>query len=144
MTSAPAIGFEYRPSRAFESVLGAMTLLALAALWLSALPWWGCLMASLALGGAGMFERRRWRLGTVSAALWATDGHWTLRAGSEDVPASLLSFRIGGGCLWLRLQPMSGRPVSLLLAPDNGDADLRRRLRMRLAATRMETPLDPR
>ncbi|WNL47951.1 hypothetical protein RKE25_10105 [Dyella sp. BiH032] len=142
MTSVPAIGFEYRPSRGFERALACVTVLAAVAVWLSGMPWWGCLPVSFALGAALALACRRWRGGAPRAAMWAADGHWMLRqAASEDVAASLLSFRTGPACLWLRLQPASRPPVSLLLAPDNSDADLRRRLRMRLAATRTEEPV---
>lgn len=143
MTSAPAIGFEYRPSRAFERVLAGMTALAGVAVWLSAMPWWGCLIASVALATALLVEGRRRRRGVVRAAVWTSDGSWLLRqATSDDAPATLLSSRVLAGCLWLHLQTASRKPVFLLLAPDNSGADLRRRLRMRLVATRAADPAD--
>jgi toxin CptA len=45
----------------------------------------------------------------------------------------LLSHRVIGSCVLLRLKTDHATEV-LLLAPDNSDADIRRRLRMRLAA----------
>jgi toxin CptA len=141
MTSVPAIGFEYRPSRVAERVLAAVTALAVAAVWLSAMPWWGCLAASIALGTAWTLEHRRWRRPSIRAAVWASDGSWMLQqASSAEMPAHLRSFRALAGCLWLRLEAAPRRPVSLFFAPDNSDADLRRRLRMRLAATRADDP----
>lgn len=135
MTSAPAIGFEYAPSRlAARSCVG-MALLAAAAVWLCGMPWWGRLMVSCALAALLVVERRHRRHPAVTAAGWAADGSWTLRdAHSADTAATLRSSRLLGGCVWLCLQPSSGRAVNLLLAPDNSDEDLRRRLRMRLAA----------
>ncbi len=52
----------------------------------------------------------------------------------EDAAATLASFRvIGEKIVWLRLSSPGQRQALLLLAPDNSDADIRRRLRMRLA-----------
>jgi len=137
MTSAPAIGFEYGPSRLVARACAGMALLAVLAVWLSGLPGWGRVAMTCALAAALFVEGRRWRRPRATAAGWAADGGWTLRdAMSTDISATLLSFRLLAGCVWLRLQPASGRLLSLLLTPDNSDADLRRRLRMRLAATR--------
>jgi len=135
MTSAPAIGFEYAPSRLLAKACAALTLLALSAVGLSGLPWPGRVGLACALALAALLEWRTLRRTSIRAAGWAADGSWMLRdASSTDLPATLLSARVLGGCLWLRLQPAAGRPLNLLLAPDNSDADLRRRLRMRLAA----------
>ena len=51
----------------------------------------------------------------------------------EDVPATLASFRVFGAFVLLRLQTAEQGMQVLLLALDNSDADIRRRLRMRLA-----------
>ncbi len=139
MTSAPAIGFEYAPSRAMEWALAGTASLAGMAVWLSAMPWWGCLVASFALVAALILKCRRWRQAPVGGAVWASDGSWVLREASSEATATLLSFRDLAGCLWLRFETASRGPVSLLLAPDNSGADLRRRLRMRLAATCTDT-----
>ena len=139
MTSVPAIGFEYRPSRVLERVLAGTTALSTAAIWLSALPWWGCLAASVALGGALAWEVRRWRRAAVSGAVWLSDGSWRFRSTSlEEAAATLCSARVLAGCLWLRLATASQGPVFLLLAPDNSDVDLRRRLCVRLSAVRAD------
>lgn len=54
--------------------------------------------------------------------------------GGQDAAATLASFRvIGEQAVWLRLSLAGQGHVALLLAPDNSDADIRRRLRMRLA-----------
>ncbi|WP_377301596.1 hypothetical protein [Rhodanobacter umsongensis] len=71
----------------------------------------------------------------IGAAGWSVDNAWTLHlADHEDVPATLVSFRVLGAFVWLRLQTTERGTRALLLAPDNSDADIRRRLRMRLAA----------
>jgi toxin CptA len=51
----------------------------------------------------------------------------------EDVPATLASFRVLGALVLLRFKTARHGTHTLLLAPDNSDADIRRRLRMRLA-----------
>jgi toxin CptA len=59
---------------------------------------------------------------------------WALyRADRTQLPATLLSHRVVGTCVLLRLRTDHATEV-LLLAPDNTDPDIRRRLRMRLAA----------
>ena len=135
MTSAPAIGFEYAPSRLVARACSGMALLAALAIWLSGVALWGKPVLTAVLLLAWLVEWGRWRRPSITSAGWAADGGWTLRdATSADRAATLCSSRVLAGCVWLRLQPTSGRPVSLLLAPDNSDDDLRRRLRMRLAA----------
>src|SRR6185312_6946689 len=101
---------------------------------LSGLAWWlkAALLAVVVL--ATYRAARRWSASPVRAAGWSGEGGWSLRlADHRDLPASLASFRVLGACVLLRLRvPPLGEQV-LLLAPDNSDADIRRRLRMRLA-----------
>ena len=135
MTSAPAIGFEYRPSRWLPRLLCALALLALV---LAGVPIG--LKWPLALLVAGLAWRavRRHRQSPVAAAGWSAEGGWSLRfADGGDVPAVLASFRVLGAVILLRLRTATGEQV-LLLAPDNSDADIRRRLRMRLATAQPE------
>ncbi|MFA6231905.1 MAG: hypothetical protein WC617_17315 [Rhodanobacter sp.] len=71
---------------------------------------------------------------SVTAAGWSADAGWTLHLlGHEDVPVTLASFRVLGPFVLLRLKTPARAVHVLLLAPDNSDADIRRRLRMRLA-----------
>ena len=139
MTSAPAIGFEYRPSRWLPRLLYVLAALALLALVLAGVPIW--LKLPLALLVAGLVWRavRRHRRAPVVAAGWSAEGGWSLHfADGSDAPAVLASFRVLGAAILLRLHtPPVGEQV-LLLAPDNSDADIRRRLRMRLAAAQVE------
>ncbi|WP_266171561.1 protein YgfX [Dyella subtropica] len=134
MTSAPAIGFEYRPSRLFGRLLMAVAGLAGLAVMLAGLTFW-LKVALLACIGLSLL-RTLMVLGQhpVRAAGWAADGSWSLRLHQgEDAMATLASFRALGAFVLLRLRPVGGGEIVLLLAPDNSDADLRRRLRMRLA-----------
>jgi toxin CptA len=143
MTSAPAIGFEYRPSRWVARLLGLVTLLALLAVVLSGVPWILRALLALAVMVACRHALRRLQL-PISAVGWAR-GCWTLRGldGADD-PATLLSSRILGRLVLLRVASQRYGKLTLWLMPDNSDADIRRRLRMRLAiwqgALETETP----
>ncbi|MDO1527421.1 hypothetical protein QMK61_01120 [Fulvimonas sp. R45] len=134
MTSAPAIGFEYRPSRLLPRLLAAALMLALLAIAGCGLAGWAKLL--LAVAALACWLRAILRPGDtgVTAAGWAGDGGWTLRrAGEGDVATILSSSRVLGAFVLLRLRDGERRTATLLLGPDNSDADIRRRLRMRLA-----------
>ena len=134
MTSAPAIGFEYRPSRVFLRLLifvGALVVLSVALCALA--PWLKWLLVVSVLLAVGQSARNTTDSPVVAAG-WSADNSWTLHLAShEDVPATLASFRVLGMFVLLRLLTMEQGVQVLLLAPDNSDADIRRRLRMRLA-----------
>jgi toxin CptA len=134
MTSAPAIGFEYRPSRLLRRTLVLVAALAVLAVALSALPAWLRLLLATAASLATWHALRRVATNPIAAAGWSADDAWTLRlTDHEDVPATLASFRVLGAFVLLRLQTAERGVQVLLLGPDNSDADIRRRLRMRLA-----------
>ena len=134
MTSAPAIGFDYSPSRWLQRALIFVAALAVLAVIICALPLWIRLALTIAVLLATWQTHHQLVTSSVMAAGWGTELDWTVHmADNEDVSAELLSFRILGPFVLLRLR-MVGRGVhALLLAPDNSDADIRRRLRMRLA-----------
>ncbi len=140
MTSAPAIGFEYRPSRRLRALLYVVALLTLVALISCGLPWWWKAAGFLS---AALLVLRGLRLvgdDAVRAAGWDAAGGWSLRlADGSDRHARLRSFRILGEWILLRLA-FDGGTAALLLAPDNSDADIRRRLRMRLAVATTDQP----
>ena len=134
MTSAPAIGFEYRPSRLLRRVLIAVAAMAVLAVALCGLALWLKWLLGIAVVLATWQSVRRLAAVPVAAAGWSADNDWTLRLiDHEDVPATLASFRVFGIFVLLRLQTVERGVQVLLLAPDNSDADIRRRLRMRLA-----------
>ncbi len=134
MTSAPAIGFDYSPSRLLQRALLFVAALAVLALMLCALALWLRLLLVIPVLLATWSARRRLAAPVVLAAGWSDESDWTLRmADNEDVPACLASFRVLGAFVLLRLRCARQGTCVLLLAPDNSDADIRRRLRMRLA-----------
>jgi toxin CptA len=133
MTSAPAIGFEYRPSRMLRRGLIAVAAMAVLAVASCGLAWWLKLPLGAAVVLATWQSVRRLAAVPVVAAGWSADSDWTLRLiDHEDVPATLASFRVFGVFVLLRLQTVERGTQVLLLAPDNSDRDIRRRLRMRL------------
>ena len=140
MTSAPAIGFEYRPSRTLAHLRGAVAVLALVAIASCGLALWlKVLLAILVIALTARAGRRARRSRIVAAGL-DQEGGWSLRhADGADVAATLASFRILGAFVLLRLATDERRSETLLLGPDNSDADIRRRLRMRLVVR----PHDP-
>jgi len=137
MTSAPAIGFEYRPTRWLPRLLWSLVALVLLALVLCGLSWWLKLPSAVLAILLVLRAVRRHGASPVTAAGWSGEGDWSLRlADSRDTSASLASFRVLGACILLRLRAASVGEQVLLLAPDNSDRDIRRRLRMRLATVR--------
>ena len=136
MTSAPAIGFEYRPSRWVPRLFVGVTGLAMLATALSGLPLHACVGLLTASAVACRYAMRRLSL-PIYAVGWAGQSGWTLRGlDGADEAATLISFRIIGQLVLLRLASSRYGKLTLWLMPDNVDADTRRRLRMRLAVMR--------
>ena len=134
MTSAPAIGFDYSPSRLLQRGLLLVAALAVLATMLCALPLGFRLLLVILVLLVTWRAHRRLAAPVVVAAGWSDGSDWTLRmTDNEDIPASLASFRVLGVFVLLRLRWARQGTCMLLLAPDNSDADIRRRLRMRLA-----------
>ena len=142
MTSAPAIAFEYRPSTRLRWAALSIAGLALVAIGLSALPWWGRVaLAAVVLVASARTQYRLQRASTLTVG-WSADGQWTLQAAAADeVVATLASFRTFGCWVQLRLALPARGFQFLLLASDNSDPGLRRRLRMRLATVRADEAL---
>ena len=134
MKSAPAIAFDYLPSRLLALVACVVTLLAVVATLLSGLDWpWRILLAVLAVGLGGYALHRHLRPGFVRIAHGA--GGWTLVDGQgRDHPASLLAHVQRGWLLVLEFGSEVLPRTRFILATDNCDADLRRRLLLVLAA----------
>ena len=138
MTSAPAIGFEYRPSRLILRLRWLVAGLAVLALARSGMQGSIRVLAGCALlVGLALVAWRRRR--SPTAVGWHPASGWTVRlADGSDVAMTLRSFRVLAGCIVLSLVG-GGMRQDLWLLPDNSDPDTRRRLRMRLAATVGET-----
>jgi len=141
MTSAPAIGFEYRPSRLLARLLAAVLVLVMLSIASCGLAWWLKLALAVLAAGSWSHAMRHRTDADVTAAGWTAEGGWNLRrANGDDAAATLRSFRVLGAFVLLRLRAPDRRVTTLLLAPDNSDADIRRRLRMRLAVRQVTDP----
>ncbi|HEV7778601.1 MAG TPA: protein YgfX [Luteibacter sp.] len=133
MTSAPAIGFEYRPSRILRRGLIAIVLLAMTAILTCAWPWPAKAAALFATVAYALKSLRRWQGIPVAAVGWQGKAGWQLRMASGESPAAeLRSCRVLGPAVVLRFA-WEGGQAGLVLLPDNLDTDMCRRLRMRLS-----------
>ena len=133
MKSAPAIAFDYRPSRRVALATRAVLVLAMLAPWASVLPRPACFALSAALAASGAYALRRALQPAIRRVAWRSSG-WSLvdRSGREHA-ALLESHRRLGSLLALRYRYGPRARCRLLLAPDNLDADTRRRLVLLLA-----------
>jgi toxin CptA len=134
MTSAPAIGFECHPSGWLRRALAIMAALAVLAVSICAMGIGFKLALIVAVLLATARALRILAASPLVAVGWSPDNGWTVRlAGGEDAAATLVSSRVLGGFVLLRLSTAERAAWQVLLTPDNSDADIRRRLRMRLA-----------
>jgi toxin CptA len=134
MKSALAIGFEYRPSRLLAACLVGVWLFALFALAACGLPAWLKVMLGIATSLYAAWTLRQFLRPSCRHLLWHDAGHWRLSdASGEGHVADLVSAVVRGAWIVLSLRRTDGKRVSVVLAPDNCNADIRRRLRVRLA-----------
>jgi len=134
MRSAPAIGFEYQPSRWVPRILGVVVVLAAMATWFCGAPLAARITLVAVTLASGAWGAHRLRRPPIYAVGWSGQSGWTVRGldGADDT-AVLASFRVVRQVVLLRLMTHRYGTFTLWLAPDNSDADTRRRLRMRLA-----------
>ena len=138
MKSAAAIAFDYRPSRWLMVAIAAVAVIALAALAVSGLDAY----LKIAVGAVAVayttLELRKFLLASLRRAAWHEAGHWrVVDARGEEHVAELAGSVARGNWIVLRLRRRNHVLHALILAPDNSSADLRRRLRVRLANTQV-------
>ncbi|HQW76135.1 MAG TPA: hypothetical protein PLJ77_04545 [Dokdonella sp.] len=143
MKSAPAIAFDYRPSRRVAIAVVGVAALAILAVFLSGLSLGMRLvlaLAALVLTVLALGKHLRPRIRRVAHGA----GGWLLVDGEGNECSARLVAHVQRGNLLL-LDFQAGNPLRqqrVLLTGDNSDADLRRRLILVLAATvRTSTPL---
>lgn len=141
MRAPPAIGFECRRSPSLIAATIAIALLAIAAVWISGLPYWLRMALPVFVAGyAGAMLGRILR-SRVKTLLWRADGgvdltlNDTLTDGLREVQGALQDARVMGPLIVLTLRWAPRERAHIWLLPDNLDADTRRRLRMRLGAS---------
>lgn len=143
MKSAPAIAFDYRPSRLLAMVMGGMTTLAVAAALLNGLEWpWRLFLSVLATALGFLMLYRHLKSRFIRIAHGASG--WTLVDGSgQEHPTSLLAHVQRNLLLILEFGDDALPRTRFILVPDNCDADLRRRLLLVLAAGEPKQKVEP-
>jgi toxin CptA len=134
MKSAPAVAFDYRPSRLLIAGIAAALLLAMLALSLCGMAIAAKIFfAVLALIYTVIATRQLFR-SSPRRAVWHAAGYWRIAfADSEETVAELVGAAIRGTWIVLNFRTGNGRRINLILAPDNSDAETRRLLRVRLS-----------
>jgi len=137
MKSAPAIAFDYVPSRWLAAAIVAAALLALVSVVLTGVSTWLKLAIGCAVVGYTAHSLRRHLGASIRRVAWHEAGHWKIAHGDGQERVAELQHAVArGGWLVLTLRTGNGDRVPLILGPDNCDADVRRRLRVRLARAR--------
>ena len=141
MKSAAAIAFDYRQSRWIAVAVVLIAMLAGLAVALSEVSLVSKVALACAAGAYAAWSLDRFlRTNNIRRAAWQQGGHWRLAEadGSEHV-AELEHGSVRGGWIVLRLRRADKRRETLVLGPDNSDADTRRRLRVALARASIDT-----
>jgi toxin CptA len=137
MKSAPAITFDYVPSRWLALAIVAIALLALVAVASAGIATRVKLALGFAVVGYSVYSLRRHLGASTRRVAWHEAGHWRIApADGDERTAELRHAVVRAGWLVLTLRAGNGERVALILGPDNSDADVRRRLRVRLARAR--------
>ena len=141
MKSATAIGFDYRPSRWFAACGVGIWVFALLAIAASGLPAWSKLILAIVASVYAGWALRDFMRSRCRHLLWHAAGHWRVHdAGGQEHVAELRYASAHGGLIVLSFRAASFGRVSIVLLPDNSDADTRRRLRVRLARMEADQP----
>jgi toxin CptA len=141
MKSAAAIAFDYQPSRWLIAAAVVMLTLALAAVTLSGFNATVRIALGLAAIAYAALALRRFARVQVMRAAWHEAGHWrVVDTSGVDHLADLSHAVVRGDWIVLNLRRSDGTRLPIVLAPDNSDNDLRRRLRVRLARGMPDAP----
>lgn len=134
MKSAPAIAFDYRPSRWLVAVMCVIALLALAAIALCGLNVWYKIALALVTIAYAALTLQRFVSPQFTHVTWHAAGHWRVRdAADREQIAELQRSTVLGGLIVLALRIGPKSSIALPLLPDNCDAETHRHLRVRLA-----------
>jgi toxin CptA len=133
MKSAPAIVFDFFPSRWVAAATCLVALAGLLALLFSGIPLWARLLLAATVCVYASYDLVRFLRNPVRRAAWYEAGHWRLAdtQGAEHL-AELQHGIARGPWIVLRLRRSDGARIAIILGPDNSDSDTRRRLRVRL------------
>jgi toxin CptA len=141
MKSAAAIGFDYRPSRWFAACGVGVWLLGLLAVAVCGLPVWSKIAVAIAASVYAGWALRDFLRPPCSHLVWLAAGHWRAQdAGGQEHVAELRHASVVGGLIVLSFRGTAFGKISIVLLPDNCDAETRRRLRVRLARMEADYP----
>jgi hypothetical protein len=135
MKSAPTIALDYRPSRAIAIAGALIVACAAGAPLLTGWPFAPKLAASLTAFGVGAASLLRFLRPPLCRIAYGEAG-WQLHGRDRVHEAELVEHARIGAFLSLTWRLATGRRWHALLAPDNVDADLRRRVILLLARHR--------
>ena len=134
MKSAPAIAFDYMPSRWLAGALILVTLLAIAAIVFCGFALWLKLLLIIATGAYAAWSLRNFLRPPFDRVVWHAAGHWRVRERTgEDRAAEFMHATIRGALIVLILRVGPKRRIALPLFIDNCDDETHRQLRIRLA-----------
>ncbi|NCT68447.1 MAG: hypothetical protein GXC76_12530 [Rhodanobacteraceae bacterium] len=133
MKSAPTIEFDYRPSRRVGALAAVVAATAALAPWLTGLPWSLCAVLSLLAVVLGAVALHRFRHPPFRRIARRDAGWLLVDAAGDEHAAELKAHARLGALITLDLRLERGPRFRALLAPDNLDADTRRRLVLVLA-----------
>ena len=137
MKSAPAIVFDFSPSRWIAAAIGAITGLGLIALAFCGMPLWATFVVAAVACAYSGHCLRQFVHNPVRRVAWYAAGHWRLADGDgAEQLADLEQGIVRASWIVLRLRRSDGARVAVILGPDNSNIDTRRRLRVRLARMR--------
>jgi toxin CptA len=136
MKSAPAIAFDYRPSRWLVIALIGVALLAVAAIAFCGLALWIKALLIFAACGYAAWSLRSLLRPPFDRVVWHAAGHWRVRdrAGDERA-AEFVHATVRGRWIVLVLRVGPKLRIALPLFADNCDGETHRQLRIRLATT---------
>ncbi len=134
MKSAPAIAFDYAPSRWLAAALLATALLAVMAIAICGVALWLKVLLIVAACAYAAWSLRDFLGMPFDRVTWHAAGHWRVRdrAGNERA-AELAHATVRGRLIVLILRVDPKQRIALPLFTDNCDAEAHRQLRIRLA-----------
>lgn len=134
MKSAPAIAFDYTPSRRLAAALAGVVLLAIVAIAFCGLVVRLKAVLVIATGAYAAWSLRDFLHPPFGHIAWHAAGHWRVRdrAGNERA-AEVVHASVRGALIVLVLRVGPKRKIALPLFTDNCAAETHRQLRIRLA-----------
>lgn len=140
MKSAPSIAFDFSPSRGISIAIAVITLLAMVAVLLGGFAM--ALKPPIALAAFlyGVWSLRRHLTPPVVRIACGAGGWLLVDSKGAEVPVTLVDSLRRGFLLVLGFRREEGSVQRFVLAPDNCDADLRRRLLLTIAANGSSEP----